>query len=223
VLKLSLLSLLVAPAHAQDEAAEGADEAAVEEVVESSTTYALSGNLYVVVRKDEDTTLSALSHNHAVKASGWSGTVTWHPSDASQCQVEISVPVASLIVDEGSTRALAGLGEGPSDSDRNTIKENMLAADQLNGSKFPSITFSSTSCSGTSGNVTVKGNLSIRGATKAISPSLAVTADGSSFSAKGSFSVNHTDFGFDPFSAMFGQLKNNNELAFHVDVAGKAQ
>ena len=224
MLKLALFALFVAPAHAQDEAAaEGTEEAAAEEPVETATTYALSGTLYVVVKKDEDTFASALSHNHAVKANGWSGSVTWHPSDAGECKVEISVPVASLIVDDNATRSLAGLGEGPSDSDRQTIKENMLAADQLNGSKFPSVTFSSTSCSGTSGNVTVKGNMGLRGATKAISPSLAVTADGSTFTAKGSFQVNHTDFGFEPFSALFGQLKNSNQLTFHVDVSGTAK
>lgn len=223
MLKLALLALFVAPAHAQDEAAAEGTEEAAEEPAESASTYALSGTIYVVVRKDEDTFASALSHNHAVKASGWSGSVTWHPSDASQCKVEISVPVASLVVDDNATRSLAGLGEGPSDSDRQTIKENMLAADQLNGSKFPSVTFSSTSCSGTSGNVTVKGNMGLRGKTKAISPSLSVSADGSTFSAKGSFGVKHTDFGFEPFSALFGQLKNSNDLTFHVDVTGKAQ
>ncbi len=224
MLKLALLALFIAPAHAQDEApAEAAEEAAAEEPVETATTYALSGTIYVVVRKDEDTFASALSHNHAVKASGWSGSVTWHPSDAGQCQVEISVPVASLVVDDGATRSLAGLAEGPSDSDRQTIKENMLAADQLNGSRFPSVTFSSTSCSGTSGDVAVKGTMGLRGATKAISPTLSVSADGSAFSAKGSFAVKHTDFGFDPFSALFGQLKNSNELTFHVDVSGTAK
>jgi hypothetical protein len=42
-------------------------------------------------------------------------------------------------------------------------------------------------------------------------------------SAAGTFSAKATDFGFEPYSALLGALKNRNEMKFTVDVKGAAQ
>ena len=184
---------------------------------------ASKGLLYVQVSKDPDTLASSLSHDHGVRATGWTGTATWDPTNAAACKVDISVPVASLETDADDLRKKVGYDTVLDESQRAEVKEHFLAADQLNAAANPNITFKSTKCEGSGSAVKVTGNLTIRGVAKSVTVPMNITADGKAFSAKGSFTVNHTDFGFQPFSALLGQLKNKNEMRFTIDVKGAAQ
>ncbi len=47
-----------------------------------------------------------------------------------------------------------------------------------------------------------------------------ITADGTSFAGKGRFTLQHSDFGFDPFTALLGSLRNDKALEFVIDVKG---
>jgi polyisoprenoid-binding protein YceI len=106
-----------------------------------------------------------------------------------------------------------------SDSQRETVKKNLLAADQLDGSSHPTITYRSRSCSGTTGAVTVTGDLTIRGKSQPVTTTLQVSLDGG-FSATGSFKANQSDFGFQPYTAMLGALKNKDQMKFTVRLKG---
>ena len=205
---------------AEEEPAEEEPVEAVPEAVASTWNLSTSGSqLYVQVFKDPDTIGAGASHDHVVVAKSWSGTVTWHPTDASQCQLDISVPVSKLVVDSPSMRSAVGYEGELSESQRGSVKKNMLASDQLNSGSFSNITFSSTSCSGTTGQVTVTGKMTIRGKSKTISVNLNVNLD-DGFSASGRFKAKHTDFGFDPFTAMMGALKNKNQMSFSIKLKG---
>jgi len=216
-----LLSLLVlnAPintAFAEDEPEE--EEAAEEEAPPQTTfSYALSGTLWVQTTKTG--VGAAIAHDHSVHSSGWTGTATWDTADASKCNVSISLPMSTL-VDEPSIRSNIGLPEGPDAGDRETITGHMLADNQLNGGKYTTISYQSTSCSGTSGAVTVQGNLTIVGKAAPVSASLNITADEGSFAATGSFSANHSAWGIEPYSALFGAIGNAEQLKFGMNVTG---
>jgi polyisoprenoid-binding protein YceI len=187
-------------------------------------TYGLTGsNLIIQVFKDEGGLASGLAHNHAIKATSVSGSFTWDAADPSACQLKATVPVASLSPDETSVRKQVGLEGEISAGQREDIKKNMLASDQLDGGNHPNITFESTGCSGSGDKVTLKGNLSIRGKSKSVSVPLSFSADASSFSGKGTLTINATDFGFEPYSAMFGQIGNRNDMKLHVNLGGPAR
>ena len=171
------------------------------------------------VFKDPDTAGAGLSHDHVIVARSWTGTVRWHPTDPSQCAIEITLPVAKLDADPAKMRAAVGYDSELSDSQRETVKKNLLAADQLNGGSFPEITYRARSCSGTTGAVTVTGDLTIRGKTKSVTTTLQVSLDGG-FSASGTFTANHSDFGFQPYTAMMGALKNRDQMKFTVRLKG---
>jgi polyisoprenoid-binding protein YceI len=188
------------------------------------TTYALdpgSSWLYAVLKYDRNTLIKG--HDHVVRASTFDGSVVWSPSDAGACKVQISFPANALVIDPPGARSRAGLDGETNEGDLPKIKENMLSKTQINASVFPTISFTSTSCSGTSGSVKVSGNLSIHGVAKPVTATLTITEDGSSFAAKGSFSITHRMFGFDPFVAALGALKNDDNLKIVVDVKGKAR
>lgn len=188
------------------------------------TTYVLDpsqGSLTVQVYKDPDTVAAGMSHDHIVAATGWSGTVTWDPDDPGACKVHIDVPVKGLTADTDGLRKRAGLEPMLSDSQRDTVRKNMLAKDQLAGDQFPTISFRSQSCTAGSGGVTtVTGLMTVRGASKTIAAKMTIVASDATFTAKGRFSARHSAFGFDPYSAMMGGLKNRDAMDFAIDVKG---
>ena len=189
-------------------------------------TYTLDAGrsrLVVLIDKDPDTMGAGLSHDHVVQAKGWRGTVTWDEADLAACRIQFSLPVAKLDPDSPSLRKAYGLEGELSSGQRQDVKDNMLAKDQLDAGRFPDITFQSTGCSGAADKPTVKGTLTIHGTGKAISVPMTVAVEGDTFSATGSFTAKHTDFGMEPFSAMFGQLKNKNALRFRIKVQGRAE
>jgi polyisoprenoid-binding protein YceI len=176
--------------------------------------------LAVLVQGDSDAMIEG--HKRGIRAMDFTGIVKWHPEDYSQCDIKITVPVKMLTVDPPGLRTQLGLEGETSEKDRVKIEENMLSKSQLDAETFPEITFQSTLCTGTSGKVSVTGDLTIRGVTKSITTVMDVQSDSKTFRAKGNFSILHTDFGFKPFSAFLGMIRNDNTLTFFIDVVSDA-
>ena len=222
---LSLPLLLASSvALAEDAPAAAAEEEAAPAAPPPPVSYDLSkSNLIIQVFKDEGGLAAGLAHNHAIRATSVTGSFTWDAADPTACKLSATVPVNKLSPDETSVRKQVGLEGEVSDGQRADIKENMLASDQLDGASHPNITFESTGCSGSGDKVTLKGNLGIRGKTKAVSVPLSFSADASGFSGKGTLTINATDFGFEPYSAMFGQIGNRNDMKLHVNLGGTAK
>lgn len=188
-------------------------------------TYTLDAKkswLYVQIFNDTSSLASRLGHDHAIKATELTGKVVWDTANAAACVVDISLPVSALRPDPPGMRERAGLpAEGAvSEGNLETIRENFLGKSQLDAETYPTITYESTSCEGTTGKVKVNGNLTMRGVTKPVSVTLDVLPDATSFAAAGSFTTTHTNFGFKPFAALGGTLKNKDELKFVIDVVG---
>lgn len=217
------LALLAAPAaFAQDEPAPTDEPAA--EPAKGPVTYALqpSRSVLAVLVKYDRTSLIA-GHDHIVQASTFTGTVVWDPADPSTCDIDISFPVTALVVDPDGSRARAGLEGETSDNDKKKIKQNFEGKSQLDASGFPTISFESTSCVAKGERFEVTGPLSMHGVSHEVKASMKITADGQAFAAKGTFSGTHGDWGFDPFTALLGSLRNDDALAFTVDVKGAAK
>ena len=186
-------------------------------------TYKLGGSLWAKVYKDPSTVGAGLSHDHAIKATGWSGTATWDPANVAGCKVSITLPVSGLDPDDPALRQTAGFQTTLDEGQRAEIKGHIVGSSQLDAAKFPSITYTSSACApnGTATNVT--GTITIHGVGKSITVPLKVTADGTNFSAKGGFSIQQTDFGVTPFTALLGALKNQNKVDVILDVKGTKQ
>ncbi|MCB9683473.1 MAG: YceI family protein [Alphaproteobacteria bacterium] len=180
-----------------------------------------ASTLFVLVKHDPNTALSGLAHDHTVAATGWSGTVTWTEGDPSACKVEITVPVSGLVIDPPGLRQRAGLEGDTPDSDKAKISDNMWGSRQLEKDVFPSISFASTSCNGSGSVITVAGNMTIHGVTKAVSLPMTINVSGDTFSAKGTMPSTASAWGFQPFTAAFGAIKNLDELQFTIDVRGR--
>jgi polyisoprenoid-binding protein YceI len=175
--------------------------------------------IYVVTRKDTSTLGSGMSHDHAVRATSFSGSIGWNNGDASKCNFDITVQVSGLVNDSPDMRRTAGLSDDLNDDMRGKVKKAMLARDQLDVANHPTMSFKSTECALKSGReFSVSGNMMIHGTASRVTVPMTINADGSTFSAKGSFSVNGSDFGVQPKSAAGGTIKNLDNWTFHVNI-----
>jgi polyisoprenoid-binding protein YceI len=176
--------------------------------------------LYVRVFKDPDAVAAGLSHDHIIAATGWSGDVTWNVDDPGQCAVSITVPVAGLDPDADYLREMVGL-EGTLDSNtRASVRKNMLSKAQLDADQFGEIRFTAASCSAAGGAVNVTGDLQIHGVSRTVTVAMSADADGERFSAQGDLPIRATDYGFKPFTAMLGALKNLDRMTLGINVSG---
>ena len=180
--------------------------------------------LYVQVFKDESALGSGFAHNHVMRASNWDGIISYNADDLSTCYFDFIVPVADLKVDEDAMRSYVGYGDTLSTSDRNTIREHMLASDQLDGNNHPFITFVSTQCSFDSQNtLRVTGEMTLVGTTKTIDLLMDFVIDGDRLYSEGRFDFSHSDFDMTPYSGFWGAVRNAEELEIHWDMIGYAQ
>ena len=230
IVMLPLLLAGLQPALAQDPAppaaaATTAAPATTEPAAPAAADYALkatSSTLFVVVYKDPNTLGAGFAHDHAIAATGWTGKVHWNPSNVAECKIDISVPVSGLKVDPPGFRQKAGinLADEVDADDKAEITSNFQGSSQLDMAKYTTIGFQSTSCAQSGDKVEVSGNMTIRGKARPTKVLMAVTTDGTTLKASGRFDANHTDWGFNPFSAALGAVKNQNKLTFVMDLVG---
>ena len=229
---LPFLLLPLAPAFAQ-ESAPAADAATSEQnatgptaPAAATTAYSISpaqSDLYVVIRNDTSASLQRLGHDHVIYASQFTGNVIWPNAEGAGCNVQFSVPVASLVVDPPGLREKAALDDNTIDQgDKEKLKKNMWGKSQLNAKNYAHITFEGTTCSGRSGKVQVSGTLTVAGNQAPITVTMDVAANSETFSAKGWFESSHTALGFKPFAATLLGPRNQDGLSFVVYAKGQA-
>lgn len=235
MLRLLILTVMLGQAHASDPVVDdekGVSEAppVVEELAvgepekRGKTAYTLdasSSSLKVIIRNDISAMMSKYGHDHVIVATNPSGTIEWDPSGQSPCSVSISVPTSGLTADPPGMREKVGLDNRTiSASQMEDMMSNMHGKRQLHSSVFPSITYQATSCSGVEGNVVVDGVMTIHGVGKQFTLPMNVSSSADEFKASGTVTLSHADFGFAPFSALMGGLRNMDALEFQVNVHG---
>lgn len=175
--------------------------------------------LYVLIDNDSSTVLSKLGHDHVIRATQWTGALEFDRENLDATRVEIVVPAENLQVDEEAMRKRIGYKGGISEGDRKKTRENMLKKDQIWVDKHPTISFRSTSVSSSEENtLDVQGELTLRGATRAVQLPMELVVEQKGTRIKGRLVVTHAEFGFKPYSAPLGALRNKENITFVIDV-----
>lgn len=165
--------------------------------VEGSRTYSFDDGgslIYVQVFAVPGTA----GHDHVMRATGYTGTLVWDSADPSTCSLSVELDVEKIAVDEDEMRDLVGYDSHLSDTARSSVRNNMLAEDQLNSAAFPTMTFVATSCTATS----VTGDLTLHGVTKSVSVAMEPTLTTEGLFASGTLDITHTQFGIQPYQLL---------------------
>lgn len=166
-----------------------------------------------------DGVAAKLGHDHVVQATIFSGRVTYDPSAPTLSSVAAEVRTAMLTVDDAETRRRFGLEGQPSTKDVAEIEKSMKAEGQLDVVKFPLITFSSTTITPQAQDrYLVTGQLTIRGVTRAVQFPANVIMEGNVFRATATFTFMQSAFGYKPYSALLGAIKNKDAVMLHIDL-----
>lgn len=173
----------------------------------------------LVVQIFRDGVAARLGHDHVVQATTFSGRVTYDPSAPTLSSVAAEVRTATLTVDDAETRRKFGLEGQLSTKDVAEIEKSMKAEGQLDVVKFPLITFTSTTITPQAQDrYLVTGQLTIRGVTRAVQFPANVVMDGNVLRATGTFTFMQSAFGYKPYSALLGAIKNKDAVTLHIDL-----
>jgi polyisoprenoid-binding protein YceI len=157
----------------------------------------------------------AAGHTHEVVAPAVAGTMTVDVDDPARSTVHVTIDASKLKV----------TGKGESASDVPKVQQTMAGADVLDVSRYPTITFTSTSMAikgrtGTSLDATVTGDLTIHDVTRAISVPVSVQLGAATVTATGRFSVKQTDYGIKPVS-VGGVVSVKDALNISFTIVGR--
>ena len=177
----------------------------------------------LVVQLFKDGVAARLGHDHVVHAREFSGTVAYDPRNPAASSIRVAVEVGSLIADDPGTRRKFGLAGEPSASDRAEIDTAMKADGQLAAARFPSMTFTSTAiATQPDGRVLVTGRLTIRGVTNELKFPAQMSVEGARLRGRAQLKFKQSSFGYPPYSALLGAIKNKDEVILHIDLVGQA-
>jgi polyisoprenoid-binding protein YceI len=147
-----------------------------------------------------------LAHDLILSPSQWSGTMNVDADNPAASSASLSIDARSIQILE----AVGGM-KSLSDKDRRDIGKN-IDEKVLDTGKFPTLTFESTSVSGSEPNFNVAGNMTIKGTSRPVNVALSV--NGSQVAAR--TSISQKDFGIKPFSAMMGAIKLRDDVDFEL-------
>ncbi len=175
-------------------------------------------DLLVKVSPDSGAMLAGMMHAHVIRASSFIGNFSLPDISGKGCTLLLSTPVKGLEVDLDTDRAGMRFKEKKLDADdRKTIKEHMLAEDQLFSQKYPQISLKVDSCKQIKSlNYQMRATLKVRGKAKSFTFVAQFLPEGGGFSATTRFALKHQDFGFEPYSTALGAVRNGQKLEFIV-------
>lgn len=177
----------------------------------------------LVLQLFKDGVAARLGHDHVVHASVFSGIVAYDPRNPEASSIQVAVDVRSLIADDPGTRRKFGLAGEPSASDRAEIDKAMKGDGQLAAARFPSMTFTSTAiATQPDGRFLVTGRLTIRGVTNELKFPAQMSVEGAQLRGRAQLKFKQSSFGYPPYSALLGVIKNKDEVILHIDLVAQA-
>ena len=154
------------------------------------------------VRTQRTGAAAKAGHNLLIHVTAWEATLEL----GAAASVSLDADATSLRVQEG-TGGVQALGEDDKDSIRKTIDDDVL--------RGKPIAFRSTDVRvGDGGQVEVRGELTLAGATAPIAFDVLIADDGR---VTGSAVVKQSDWGMKPYSTLFGTLKVVDEVEVAID------
>lgn len=160
--------------------------------------------------------LSAMGHSPVIAIRDFTGEGRFDPAHPDQTSLRLEISAHSLEV-----------ADDIKSSDRREIESTMKGS-VLESSTYPTIVFDSAESSADQVGegrfrVAMKGNLSLRGLTRALTVPAQVILTGDMLRAFGQFSILQSNFGIPAVSVAGGALKLKDELKLSFDIVARKQ
>ncbi|MBF0286173.1 MAG: YceI family protein [SAR324 cluster bacterium] len=180
--------------------------------VETFTVDTRQSEIRILLYKDG--ALARLAHNHVIVSKAVAGSVDVFAEDMAKSSFQLSIPVASLIVDDSKYRQEEGKGFDSeiSSSDQQNIRKTMLDEDILNVHKFPDVTVLSKEVMKKGSQLETTADVTIKGTTLPVKALLNLSRQDSKLLATGSVKLKQSEFGIEPISLFLGAIKVQDDF-----------
>ena len=164
--------------------------------------------------------LARFGHNHVIESRAVSGRV-WLGEPANQSRFELTIPVATLIVDDPAARKAAGpdFTSVPSAKDREGTRTNMLGSALLDATRSPVIRVRSMSIQAAGPRYDVSAEVMIRNHAAVVKFPADVLETANGLRVTGELRVRQSALGLTPFHALGGALKVRDEIRIAFEIA----
>jgi len=159
--------------------------------------------------------LSNFGHEHTIALRDFSGDVHFNEDDVESGSLAMTIQVASL----------GEVGKGFSDADRKSIDKD-IREKALEVSQFPEIVFHSTvlrarqSAAGDY-RIDIRGELTLHGVTRLLTVPTRVTLREGTLTARGEFTVIHSEYKIQRLSAAAGTIKASDEIRMTFEIVAR--
>ena len=175
-----------------------------------------------------DGPLAQLGHNHVLVSRELEGELRV-PGDPQDLRFELSLPVATLSVDEPAARREEGdaFASEPSVADVAGTRRNLLGPAVLDAEHYPLLRVAGLGAARESGSgppggrYRVRLRLELRGQATALEVPVTVTSAADGLAAAGEFRVAQSFLGLMPFSVALGALRVADELVVRVRIVAR--
>jgi polyisoprenoid-binding protein YceI len=150
--------------------------------------------------------VAVLAHDHVLVARDLLGTVRLDAEDAARSTLTLAIPVAALEVDPPEARAQAGMSGELTPSNREAVRENLLAPGQLDAEEYPRVTVASSRVEGRLPDLVIEARVKIRGREQELRVPVTVTVSDTELVATGQADLMQSDFGIVPYTTLFGAI-----------------
>jgi polyisoprenoid-binding protein YceI len=160
-----------------------------------------------------------LAHDHVVSATQYTGQIQVDLADPTRSVITVAVQTTALQADDPALRQKYKLTKPLSEKDRQEIQAHMQAPDQLDVGRYPTIQFRSTQIARQAeGQYTVTGDLTMRAVTQSVTFPVQGELQAGLLHGWGSFRLLQSRFGYKPYSAFLGAIRNQDEVVLHFDI-----
>jgi len=150
--------------------------------------------------------LAVLAHDHILVAKGIVGRIRFNAEAPAQSTGQVSIPVEFIEVDDPKARAREGFAGELNESNRASVRENMLGADQLAAAEFPRVTAALEGVEGKSPDLRLRVRVRVREREQVLAMPATVTESGEMLTVQGEATLLQSAFGITPYVALFGAI-----------------
>jgi len=154
---------------------------------DSSVVYRLVPGSRFEVRTGTAGLLGFVGHSHVVRARAFAGAVKYRLGDPSTSRLDMTIPTESLAV------------LTPDDPSEIRQVTKAMREDVLHVDRYPEIRLTVTRATRTRSGVRLDGELTLVGRTRPIHVDASVQVGPDTLRARGTFAVNQSDFGIEPY------------------------
>ena len=177
----------------------------------------------VTLRVFREGVLSVLAHDHVLVASGIAGRLTLDTQDPRRSALQLSVPVASLEIDNPEHRKREQFKSTLSKKDIERIRTIVMSPDYLDEPSYPRVTITAVEVAGTLPTLSVGLNVRIKQVDKVYRVPAQIAVEGDTLRATGELFLLQSDFGMKPYSSMLGIIAVQDPVQIRFEIVAREQ